>query len=644
MMPDERDCRVLVVDNKIEYAARVAASLQEIRPSLINNNDLKIELANTAYFVAERLRECPADSLPWDVIISDVFMPIPSDPFAKQVPVTEAIKTTFQFEGREWPYWEYRYSWNGGSGMSEIAHGGLHIARTIKELKDSGKNLGNLKLVLISSRLYDENRKLLGSFTTSDRSWLEYHDKSLYEEPAAMNGWSTHNLPQDIFKWALIQTISKRDSQLWGDAIFDLVPNADDYLFVSRSPVMQQAVIVGRRLGGSRGVKSVVITGEVETGKEVIAGVVNAERSEALGRTLRFIKVDCSTIPAEQFESELFGIWDGRHAETSRLGLADAASGGTLYFKDLDQLPPHHQGKIVTLLKDRTFRRENGTENLRFDAELIIGSMTKDPAELVESNLFHPELYLHLKDNRIHLLPLRERSIDIVPLAERAITRSGEDVRLTPEAESWLRAQPWSGNVRDLMNTVASAAGQCSSTELTAKVLETSFGPTPRAQTSEEDEEESAPKAFQASSPFQLHWGESLLLDAAGHQIPLPADLHNVLKELLTTERGRRHDLKTRLTYEETATAYKGRDSFSNVDEAIKIAQAFARNLRRDLKKYGIHRNRLIVTWKDHGYQLGTAWANPPVIYHSEPSMLSFAKVESLKTKPARKGKAEPEY
>ena len=103
---------------------------------------------------------------------------------------------------------------------------------------------------------------------------------------------------------------------------------------------------------------------------------------------------------------------------------------------------------------------------------LIICSMTKDPEELVEGNLFHPELYLHIKDNRIHLPPLRERPDDIMPLAERAITRSGEDVRLTPDAESWLRAQPWPGNVRDLMNTVASAAGQCTSRELTAEDLE----------------------------------------------------------------------------------------------------------------------------------------------------------------------------
>ena len=251
-MPEQRDCRILVVDNKTEYAARVAASLKGIRPSLLNYNNLKIELTNTAYFVAERLRDCPAGSPPWDIIISDVFMPIPSDPFAKQVPVTEATNTKYQYEGEEWPYWEYRYSWNSGSGMSEIAHGGLHIAQTIKELKASGTSLGNLKLVLISSRLYDENRKLLGSFTVSDRNWLEYHDKSVYEESAAMNGWSTHNLPQDIFKWALIQTISKRESQLWGDAILDIVPNADDYLFVSRSPSMQQAFIVGRRLGSSR--------------------------------------------------------------------------------------------------------------------------------------------------------------------------------------------------------------------------------------------------------------------------------------------------------------------------------------------------------------------------------------------------------
>src|SRR5690349_16755990 len=130
-MPEQSDCRVLIVDNKTEYAAQVAASLEEIRPSLINYNHLRIELTNTAYFVAERLRNCPPENPPWNVIISDVFMPIPSNPFAKAVPLADAIETTYQYAGREWPYWEYEYSWN--SAKSEIDHGGLQIARTIKQ-------------------------------------------------------------------------------------------------------------------------------------------------------------------------------------------------------------------------------------------------------------------------------------------------------------------------------------------------------------------------------------------------------------------------------------------------------------------------------------------------------------------------------
>lgn len=469
-MPEQKNCRVLVVDNNPEYAAQVAAGLEEIRPSLLNHNRLQIELTNTAYFVAERLRECPPGDPPWDVIISDVFMPLPSDAFSRKVPAADAAETRYEYDGKEWRYWEYQYSWN--TGISEVNHGGFHIARTVKELKQGGKDIGNLKLVLISSRLFGENRELLEGFTQSDRSWLEYHDKALYQERAAMRDWPGHYLPRDIFKWALIQAISKRESQFWGDAIFNIVPNAEDFLTASRSSGTQEAIIMGRRLGSSRAVNTVLITGEIETGKQIIANVIHAERAEAVGVALAFVKVDCSTIPAEQFEGDLFGSWDERRGSILRRGLADAAAGGTLYFKDLDQLPPYHQGKLVTLLKDRTYRREKGTEDLRFEAELIICSMTRSPEELFESNLFHPDLYLYVKANRIHLSPLRERPDDIMPLAERAISRSGEDVRLTRDAEEWLRAQPWSGNIRDLMNTVGGAARRSTSSELTAADLQ----------------------------------------------------------------------------------------------------------------------------------------------------------------------------
>ena len=469
-MSEQRDCRVLIIDDYPEEAAAVATALAEIRPPLINHNQLQIELTNTAYFVAERLRDCPPGNPPWDIIISDVFMPIPSNPLAKDVPIASATKTTYKFEGKDWPYWEYQYSWN--SKDPRIAHGGFHVAGTIKKLQESNKDLGNLKLILISSVLFGEERELLDDFTVSDRNWLEYHDKSVYEGDATRETWPKHNLRRDIFKWALIQAISKRDSQYWGDAILNIIPNAQDYLLPSQSPSMQVAEIVARRLGGSLGVRTVLITGEIATGKEVIANIVNFERGQALGRALGFVKVDCSTIPPEQFASELFGSWDERRGETLRRGLVDRAAGGTLYFKDLDLLPLYQQGKLVTLMKDGTFRREQGTENLPFVAELIICSMTKDPGELFESGAFHPDVYFELKDSRIDLPPLRERRDDIVPLAERAISRTAVDVHLTPEAESWLRAQPWPGNVRDLMNTVASAARQSTSASLPVADLE----------------------------------------------------------------------------------------------------------------------------------------------------------------------------
>lgn len=74
-MNEESICRVLIVDDELEYAAQTASKLEEIRPSLLSHNQLQIELTNNAYFAAERLRQCAAGQPPWDIIIAEVYMP-----------------------------------------------------------------------------------------------------------------------------------------------------------------------------------------------------------------------------------------------------------------------------------------------------------------------------------------------------------------------------------------------------------------------------------------------------------------------------------------------------------------------------------------------------------------------------------------
>jgi hypothetical protein len=99
-MTEERICRVLIVDNELEFAAQTASKLKEIRSSLLNHNQLQIELTNNAYFVAERLRLAPAGQPPWDIIISDVYMPFPNGSLNESVGNLSIPKEPWQM--REW--------------------------------------------------------------------------------------------------------------------------------------------------------------------------------------------------------------------------------------------------------------------------------------------------------------------------------------------------------------------------------------------------------------------------------------------------------------------------------------------------------------------------------------------------------------
>src|SRR5215217_2469062 len=143
-MNDESVCRVLVVDNELDYAAETAAKLKEIRPALLNHNQLEIELTNNAYFAAEQLRQCPAEQTRWDVIISDVYMPMPSLQDSNAADST-AVFTQYCHAG-SWPCWEFKYP--KGKLEERIEHGGFCIAEVVTARLAGGEYMPHLKMIL----------------------------------------------------------------------------------------------------------------------------------------------------------------------------------------------------------------------------------------------------------------------------------------------------------------------------------------------------------------------------------------------------------------------------------------------------------------------------------------------------------------
>jgi len=204
---------------------------------------------------------------------------------------------------------------------------------------------------------------------------------------------------------------------------------------------------------------SVLITGESGTGKELVARTLH-EMGPAPERP--YIAVNCAAIPADLFESELFGHEKGAFsgADRQHLGYFECAEGGTLFLDELVEMPPVLQAKLLRVLETGAFRRVGGETELQARVR-IIGATNVDPEEAVARGRLREDLYFRVARFPLHLPPLRERGDDIRGLAQLFLTELNErnDVRVTlaPGAAARLQAYAWPGNVRELRSVLEHA-------------------------------------------------------------------------------------------------------------------------------------------------------------------------------------------
>jgi Nif-specific regulatory protein len=206
---------------------------------------------------------------------------------------------------------------------------------------------------------------------------------------------------------------------------------------------------------------TVLLRGESGTGKGLVARALHfaSRRQEA-----PFVKVDCTALPEGLMENELFGhergAFTGAHSRT--VGKVEAAKGGTLFLDEIGDLPKSLQGKLLTLLQDRTYSRVGSAESLEADVR-ILAATNRPLEELVATGDFRKDLYYRLKVVEIALPPLRERGReDVIRLINHfagvASRRHNRQVkRIQPAALEALLAYSWPGNVRELQNCLESA-------------------------------------------------------------------------------------------------------------------------------------------------------------------------------------------
>ena len=220
---------------------------------------------------------------------------------------------------------------------------------------------------------------------------------------------------------------------------------------------------------------TVLITGENGTGKDVLAREIH---SHSLRSGKPMVAVDAGAITETLFESELFGHVKGAFtdAHTDHAGKFEQADGGTLFLDEIGNIPPHLQAKLLRAIQNRSIVRVGGSESRPVNIRLICAT-NMNLEQLVAEGRFREDLYYRINTVHIALPPLRERKEDIVPLAMLFLDRMAKKYHrpltgIAPEAAELLKAQRWSGNIRELQNCIEKAVILSEGDELSAKDIQ----------------------------------------------------------------------------------------------------------------------------------------------------------------------------
>jgi DNA-binding NtrC family response regulator len=197
-----------------------------------------------------------------------------------------------------------------------------------------------------------------------------------------------------------------------------------------------------------------LLLGETGTGKEVVARAIHSQARMSNAKE-PFVTIDCSSMVGPLMESELFGHVKGAFtgAAMSKIGLIEAANGGTAFFDEIGELPLDLQAKLLRVLQEKEFRPVGSLSTRKSDFR-VIAATNRDLAKEVEKGTFRRDLYFRLNVINVRLAPLRERKEDIPSLINHFLSRVGGNYSLTSEALEVMLAYDWPGNIRELENCV----------------------------------------------------------------------------------------------------------------------------------------------------------------------------------------------
>ncbi len=198
---------------------------------------------------------------------------------------------------------------------------------------------------------------------------------------------------------------------------------------------------------------TILITGESGTGKEILAQAIH---NASPRRSCPFVALNCAALPRELLESELFGYEEGAFTgakKGGKIGLFELATTGTIFLDEIGDMDLELQARILRVLEEREVLRIGGDTTYPVDIR-VIAATNQDLWDLIDKGRFRRDLYYRLNVIPLELKPLRQRSGDVLLLFHRFAQMKQRTFTLTPEAEAYLAAYPWYGNIRELRNWV----------------------------------------------------------------------------------------------------------------------------------------------------------------------------------------------
>src|ERR1700677_3068916 len=252
---------------------------------------------------------------------------------------------------------------------------------------------------------------------------------------------------------------------------------------IGRSAPMQEIFAAIMRVAPTRA--TVLLAGESGVGKDLIARAIHFHSPR---RERPLVKINCTAIPENLMESELFGFEKGAFtgAQTSKPGKFEQADTGTVFLDEIGDVPASIQVKLLRILQEREFERLGSNVTRHIDVR-VIAATNQDLRAALEQGTFREDLYYRLNVVPLNIPPLRERKVDIPFLAQHFVTKLGPDTgnrveSITDAAIAKLMAYHWPGNVRELENIIERSLVMCSGTELDAAHIKLEMAPRSRVQ------------------------------------------------------------------------------------------------------------------------------------------------------------------